>query len=134
MNNRIDLHFLLLAIAMMIVGVGMGIYMGATQEFQYSPIHAHINLVGWASLALFGLTYRAYPELAERKLARWHLMLSGTSAVLFPIGIGLAILKGSELLVIAMAFVWLSGAIIFLLQILSLLGVRSRSAGAVPAE
>jgi hypothetical protein len=133
MNQRIDVHFLLLAVVMMIVGVSMGIYMGATKEFQYSPIHAHINLVGWASLALFGLTYRAYPELAARKLAHWHLILSGTSAVLFPIGIGLALMRNSEVLVIAMAFVWLAGAVVFLIQILSLLGSRE-AARPVPAE
>ena len=133
MNQRIALHFLLLAVVMMIVGVGMGIYMGATKEFQYSPIHAHINLVGWASLALFGLTYRAYPELAARKLARWHLILSGSSAILFPVGIGLAILRNSEVLVIATAFVWLAGGIIFLVQIASLLGT-GKASGAVPAE
>jgi uncharacterized membrane protein len=90
-------------------------------------------LVGWASLALFGLTYRAYPELAARKLAHWHLILSGTSAVLFPIGIGLALMRNSEVLVIAMAFVWLAGAVVFLIQVLSLLGSRE-AARPVPAE
>ena len=39
------------------------------------PVHAHANLVGWASLALFGLTYRAYPALKDGRLARIHELL-----------------------------------------------------------
>ncbi len=132
--NRIDLQFLLLATILLIIGVVMGIYMGATGEFQYSPVHAHINLVGWASLALFGLVYRAYPELATRKLARVHLLLSASSAVLLPVGIALAVLRQMEVLAIVSAMLWLAGTIVFLLQLLSLTGQKGAAGIATPAE
>ena len=67
--NNIDLYFLSLAALSLTVGVGLGISMAATHDHQLVPVHAHMNLVGWASLALFGLLYRAYPELAEGWLA-----------------------------------------------------------------
>ena len=132
--NRIDLQFLLLATVLLIIGVVMGIYMGATGEFQYSPVHAHINLVGWASLALFGLVYRAYPELGARKLARVHLLLAGSSAVLLPIGIALAVLQQAEVLAIVSAMLWLGGTIVFLVQLLSLRGSRARDSAPVATE
>jgi cbb3-type cytochrome oxidase subunit 1 len=47
----------------------MGLVMGISQQFQYTSVHAHINLVGWASLAIIGLIYRAYPEAGQSKLA-----------------------------------------------------------------
>jgi len=132
--NRIDLHFLLLATVMLLAGVTLGIVMGATQNMQFTPIHAHLNLAGWASLALFGLTYRAYPELAARKLAKVHFALSGISAVLLPFGIYLAVFEQSETLAIASAMAWLAGAALFLLQLLTLVTARGRAPVATPAE
>src|SRR5687768_5783951 len=85
--KRIDLSFLTLAALALLIGVGLGIYMGATQNFQYAPVHAHLNLVGWASLAIFGLTYRAYPALADGMLAKVHLLASGSGGLLLPLGI-----------------------------------------------
>ena len=49
-----------------------------------SSVHTHINLVGWASLALFGVIYRLYPELAASRLALVHFWLSAPSAAVFP--------------------------------------------------
>jgi hypothetical protein len=84
---RIDTAFLRLASACLIFGVCLGFYMGLAQDFGLVPVHAHINLVGWAALALFGVVYRLYPELAGSRLAQVHFGLSAPSAVLFPIGI-----------------------------------------------
>jgi cbb3-type cytochrome oxidase subunit 1 len=46
--------------------------MGIAHDFTLAPVHAHSNLVGWVSLALFGAIYRAFPELAVSRLARVH--------------------------------------------------------------
>ncbi len=118
--NRIDLQFLVLATLLMVAGVVLGIWMGANKDFQLAPVHAHVNLVGWASLALFGLTYRAYPQLAQTRLARAHLLLSAVSACLFPIGIGFAVLRDAPGLAIFASFLWLGGALLFLVQLLGL--------------
>jgi cbb3-type cytochrome oxidase subunit 1 len=133
MGNRIDLQFLLLGTVMLIAGVTLGIVMGVREDFQLVPVHAHINLVGWVSLMLFGLVYRAYPELAQRKLARLHLLLAACAAVLFPIGIALAVLRASHGLAIFASLLWLVGCIVFLLQLLSLIRTTAPVA-AVPAE
>ena len=126
--KRIDLNFLLLATVMLIVGVVLGIVMGARGDFQLAPVHAHINLVGWASLALFGLTYRAYPQLAAYKLARFHFIVSATAAVLFPAGVALAVLRQQPGLAIFAALLWLAGTLLFLVQ---LLRMRSGDTAAV---
>jgi hypothetical protein len=132
--RRIDLYFLLLASVLLICGVTLGIVMGMRQDFQLTPVHAHINLVGWTSLALFGLVYRAYPQLAQRKLARFHLILSGSGAVLFPAGVFVAVTRNAPGLAIFGAILWLSGAVIFLLQLLRLFGEKSEAPALAPAE
>jgi hypothetical protein len=124
--KRVDVYFLLLACILLICGATLGIVMGAREDFTLVPVHAHLNLAGWASLALFGLTYRAYPEIAATSVARYHFIVSGIASVLLPIGIGLAVLKNSPSLAIVASILWLLGVLMFLAQLFRLL--RSRAA------
>ncbi len=131
--KRIDLYFLLLATVLLVCGAILGIVMGAREDFQLVPVHAHLNLAGWASLALFGLVYRSYPTLAARKLAPYHFAFSATGSILLPAGIALSVLKGQPALAIAASFLWLAGVLIFLVQLSGLLKTDHVPA-AVPAE
>lgn len=137
--KRVDLSFLLLGSLMLVVGVVLGVIMGATHDFQLSPVHAHVNLVGWASLALFGLTYRAYPEMSRSRLAKLHLALAAPSAVLFPVGIYFAALYGQPALAIGASLFWLAGCLLFVTQLVGQLRGDERveasvSPAAVAAE
>jgi hypothetical protein len=132
--KRVDVYFLLLATVLLICGAALGIVMGAQENFQLTPVHAHLNLAGWASLALFGLTYRAYPQLASTRLAGLHFIISATGSLLLPIGIGFAVLRNSPGLAIVASMLWLLGALIFLAQLIRLLGARSEAPAAMPAE
>ena len=126
--KRVDVYFLLLATVLLICGAVLGIVMGAREDFQLTPVHAHLNLAGWASLALFGLTYRAYPELAATKLARYHFVVSAAASVMLPIGIGLAVLRSQPGLAIFSSMLWLFGVLMFLAQLIRLLGARAEAA------
>jgi hypothetical protein len=132
--KRVDVYFLLLATVLLVCGAVLGIVMGASENFQLTPVHAHLNLAGWASLALFGLTYRAYPELAATGLARYHFIVSATASVFLPIGIGLAVLRGQPTLAIFSSLLWLVGVLMFLAQLVRLLGARTETAATQPAE
>lgn len=59
-----------------ILGVVLGIYMSITNDFVIRPVHVHVNLLGWVSLALAALIYKAYPAAAASPLARWHFWIS----------------------------------------------------------
>lgn len=54
----------------LIAGMSLGVYMGATHNHTLSPVHAHINLLGWVCLLLAGLLFARFPQLAETKLAK----------------------------------------------------------------
>jgi hypothetical protein len=56
--NRLPLAFFSVAALCALAGVMWGAMMGATENFTLSPAHAHLNLVGWASLALMGTFYQ----------------------------------------------------------------------------
>jgi hypothetical protein len=123
--KRVDIYFLVLATVLLICGAVLGIVMGAREDFQLAPVHAHLNLAGWASLALFGLTYRAYPELAATTLARYHFVVSATASVMLPIGIGFAVLRSQPGLAIFASLLWLLGVLMFLAQLFRLLRART---------
>ena len=71
MGNR----FLRLAVVYVLLGVTLGIVMAASHNYTLKPVHAHLNLLGWASMALFGLWYRSAPAAAETRLAKVHFWL-----------------------------------------------------------
>jgi hypothetical protein len=115
--DRIDVSFLFLATLCLTAGVCLGIYMGIRQDFQLAPVHGHLNLIGWASLALFGVIYRAYPELVASPLARVHFWLAAASAPAFPVGIYLAVIHQIKVLAIVASLVWLAGVVLFLVNV-----------------
>ena len=58
-----------LAVLFVIAGMAMGIGMAATHNHSIMPAHAHLNLLGWVSLFLFGIYYKLHPALEESRLA-----------------------------------------------------------------
>ena len=58
-----------LAVLFIITGIGMGIGMAASQDHSLMPVHAHVNLLGWVSMFLFGLYYERRPALDVKRLA-----------------------------------------------------------------
>ena len=98
--ENIDRWFILMAVAYALVGMVLGLWMGAQQDYSQVPVHAHLNLVGWASMALFGLLYRSYPGLAKSKLARWQFILMAVGAPIMFTGIPIAHSGGSPLIAI----------------------------------
>jgi hypothetical protein len=55
--SRITTAFFGTAVLYALAGMVLGMFMGATQDFTMRPLHAHINLLGWAGLALMGAFY-----------------------------------------------------------------------------
>ncbi len=111
----IDALFLRLAALYALLGMGLGIWMGISGDHGQYPTHAHINLIGWVSFALYGLIYRNVPAAAQSRLAPWHFGAANLGAVLLLTGV-YAILSGHpefEPLTAAGATVTLLGAALF---------------------
>lgn len=89
------LRFLKIAVVYLIFGAAMGLVMGATQEFTLAPVHAHLLLLGWASLALAGIVYHLYPAASTTLLARIHFWLHNIFLPVFMVGLAL-VLRGNQ--------------------------------------
>jgi hypothetical protein len=81
---RVALWFFAVAPVYVLIGMCLGIYMGASEDHSLYPAHAHLNLIGWATMALYG-TFYALARDASRKLAWATFWLNNIGIViLFP--------------------------------------------------
>ena len=87
-------RLLQMAAVYLIIGVCLGLWMGITNNHILHPVHAHLNLLGWATMALMGLLYKAFPEAATTMLAKVHFWLH--SLGLPPLMIALVLLMSGN--------------------------------------
>lgn len=80
-------RFLKIAVFYLLLGIGLGIFMAATHQFENRPVHTHINLAGWASLAIMAFAYKVFPALEKSKLATTHFWLHNVGLPVMIIGI-----------------------------------------------
>jgi len=88
-------RWFLCAITYFVIGISLGVFMGASGNHSLFPAHAHINLVGWASMGLTGLLYRSFPAAAQSALATWHFWLYQLAAPVMLLAVA-AIYSGYE--------------------------------------
>ena len=114
------LKLLKIAVVYLVVGGSLGLGMGITQKFALAPVHAHLVLVGWASLALAGLIYHVYPAASTTRLARIHFWMHNLGLPVFMAGLAL-VLSGNEAVLpvlAAAATVVLVGLFVFAANVL----------------
>ena len=61
--------------------------MGMTNSFQFISTHAHVNLLGWSSMTLFGLIYHSFPSITHNKLAKVHFWLHNIGLPIMLLGL-----------------------------------------------
>jgi len=93
-GRRLARLWLLIAVTYLLVGACFGVYMGATQQFTLVAVHAHINLLGWASMALAGLIYDRFPQAGGSTLGVVHFWMHNLTLPVLMVLLGL-FLSGS---------------------------------------
>lgn len=99
-------------------GMVWGIQMAATHDHTLSGAHAHLNLVGWATMALFGVYYALTPQAAEGVLPKLHYAVALGGLIALVPGIALAVTGGGEVLAIVGSFLTLGSMLVFLFIVL----------------
>lgn len=72
-----------------LVGMAWGIVMAISKDHSAMPAHAHLNLLGWVSLFLFGIYYRFHASLDVARIARIQVWIWIVSTVILTIGVGM---------------------------------------------
>jgi hypothetical protein len=99
-----------------LMGMSLGIYMGIAQDHTLTPVHAHLNLLGWVSMFIAGLYYRTH-EQAIGRLALAQVAASTLGYMSMTAGLAAILIIGREtflpLTIIGSLLVWL-GMLLFL--------------------
>ena len=133
------LGFILSAVVFGTIGMGWGIIMAATHDHLFGPAHAHLNLIGWVTMALFGVYYHLVPSASERRVfgvaLPWvHYAISVAGVATIAPGIAIAVSGGTEGLAILGSFLTIGGMAIFLTTVaLDGLATRAARSGAAQA-
>jgi cbb3-type cytochrome oxidase subunit 1 len=79
--QNLAIKFIRCAVVYGIVGMTLGIVMAASNDHGQAPTHTHINLLGWVSMAIFGLVYRAFPTFAVGTLPKVHFWIMNIGVI-----------------------------------------------------
>ncbi len=70
--SRIGINLIRIGVVYLVAGLSLGIAMGISHNFTLSSLHAHILLLGWATMVLSGVVYIVLPRCGANWLARIH--------------------------------------------------------------
>ncbi|MEW9053170.1 MAG: cytochrome-c oxidase [Neobacillus sp.] len=94
------------------IGVLMGMGMSMADNHLLTPVHVHINLLGWVSLAIGGLMYHTFKDAEKSKWGKVHYWTHMIGIPLMMGGITLALLLPVEKLGLILALIPLGGVLI----------------------
>jgi peptidoglycan/LPS O-acetylase OafA/YrhL len=120
------------AVLMVVAGMIWGIIMAISEDHSAMPAHAHLNLLGWVSLFLFGLFYHLHPAIDRSRTAMIQVAIWIIGTIILTIGVGLVHTghqSGDPIAAIGSLIV-LAGMLLFGWLVLR----RGPSTSAMPAE
>lgn len=119
--------FLFFVTAALCVTIGMawGIQMSASGNHLLAGAHAHLNLIGWVTMGLFGIYYHLVPAAAGRMLAKIHYAVALLGVVTIVPGIVMALTQQGDTLAKIGSMLTLLSMVIFLYTVIS---TRTRAA------
>jgi putative Mn2+ efflux pump MntP len=79
----------LAAVLLALIGMVWGIAMAISLDHSAMPAHAHLNLLGWVSLFLFGIFYHLHPAVDRSRLALAQVWVWIVATVVLTIGVAL---------------------------------------------
>jgi FtsH-binding integral membrane protein len=77
------------AVLFVLVGMAWGIQMAVSHNHAAFPAHAHLNLLGWVSLFLFGIFYHLHPSIDQSRTARVQVWVWIAGTAVLAVGVGL---------------------------------------------
>ena len=136
---RVSSFAFVAAALMALTGMGLGMYMAIAEDFTLAPAHAHLNLLGWVTVALYGLYHRGVARACNR-LAWIQTGAGALGAPTMAGGLGVYLAAGSGALVPVIflgALLSITAMALFIVQVV--LDLRQRTprptvGAALPAE
>src|SRR5215510_16228961 len=127
----------LIKLAVLYLVLGMTLGMGMSHDFLLRPVHAHVNLLGFAVLAIAAFVFHAFPDLARTRLATSWFWLYNIS---MPVGLGaLALVLNGKMwaepaLIVGQLLLWASGCLFAIMVLWNLRAERAPATAVAAAK
>ena len=86
---NIDRAYVTVGLSLLVLGMLLGFYMGATGENKYLDVHVAILLGGFVVMTFYGVIYRLWPVLKDGTLVKAQFWIAVIGSLLIPVGAGL---------------------------------------------
>lgn len=120
MTSTLPATWIRIAVIYFVIAVALGVFMGASHDHSLFSLHAHLNLLGWVSMALFGVVGKVFPEITTNLLAKLHFWIYNASLPVMAIAL-FAVLKGNASMEPVLGMVSATTAVAILLFALNVL-------------
>ena len=81
---NIDRTYVVIALLWSVAGMLLGLYMGIAADNKLQVVHVAMMLIGFVTLAIYGMLFRLWPELKAAALAPvqfWVAVISGAGII-----------------------------------------------------
>jgi hypothetical protein len=93
---RVSAAFFAVGALCVLMGMCWGIHMAIAKDFSLMPAHAHLNLVGWVTMSLFGTFYALTANTLSPRLAWANFVISGLGVVVMIPSLAIMLSTGNE--------------------------------------
>lgn len=93
---RVSAAFFAAGIVCVIAGMFLGMQMGASHNMTLAQAHAHLNLIGWATMALYGTFYALTASHYSPRLAWTNFILSALGVIIMIPALALFLNAGND--------------------------------------
>ena len=112
----IDRAYVTIGLALLVLAMLLGFYMGAAADNKYLNVHVALALGGFVVLTIYGVLYRLWPSLKDAVLAKAQFWSAVIGALLLPVaaamianqmGIAVAVVGSVLAIVGAILMLWI---------------------------
>ncbi len=123
---NIGVRLVQVAAVYMMIGLIMGLAMAIARDFTLSSVHAHISLLGWATMAITGIVYVLMPGCGRSPLAKLHFWGHNIGLPMMMVSLALYVLgiTAAEKVIAAGSILVLTSLLLFLVNLIRNAGLN----------
>ena len=117
---RVSAAFFAFGALSLLVGMTLGMQMGGSGDFTLMPAHAHLNLLGWVTMSIYGAFYALTRETLSEKLAWTNFGLSAAGVIVMIPFLAMMLSSGNEALEVYVALgggISMLGLLVFIVSV-----------------
>ena len=109
---QIDRAFVVIGLAWLILGMLLGLHMGASGDNTFLDVHVAMLMGGFVLLTTYGILYRLWPAMKESALAKAQFWVASIGALGIVAGTVQMVLGGGLVTVAAASVLAIVGAVL----------------------